>query len=41
MTLNAAAADLRKAGSVTLTKAADITASAMLRGARGNSGVIL
>ena len=35
MTLNAAAADLRKAGSVTLTKAADITASAMLRGARG------
>ena len=33
MTLNAAAADLRKAGSVTLTKAADITASAMLRGA--------
>lgn len=41
MTLNAAAADLRKAGTVTLTKAADITASAMLRGARGNSGVIL
>lgn len=41
MTLNAAAADLCKAGSVTLTKAADITASAMLRGARGNSGVIL
>ena len=41
MTLNAAAADLRKAGSVTLTKAADITASAMLRGAHGNSGVIL
>ena len=32
MTLNAAAADLRKAGSVTLTKAADITASAMLIG---------
>ena len=28
MTLNAAAADLRKAGSVTLTKAADITAAA-------------
>lgn len=41
MTLNAAAADLRKAGEVTLTKAADLTASAMLRGARGNSGVIL
>ena len=41
MTLNAAAADLRKADEPTLTKAADITASAMLRGARGNSGVIL
>ncbi len=41
MTLGAAAADLRKADNVTLTKAADITASAMLRGARGNSGVIL
>ena len=41
MTLNAAAADLRKADEPNLTKAADITASAMLRGARGNSGVIL
>jgi len=41
MTLNAAANDLRKADEPTLTKAADITASAMLRGARGNSGVIL
>lgn len=41
MTLGAAATDLRKADGVTLTKAADITASAMLRGARGNSGVIL
>ncbi|MGN0978902.1 MAG: DAK2 domain-containing protein [Candidatus Avoscillospira sp.] len=41
MTLGAAAADLRKAADPTLTKAADITASAMLRGARGNSGVIL
>ena len=41
MTLGAAAADLRKADGVTLTKAADMTASAMLRGARGNSGVIL
>ncbi len=41
MTLNTAAQDLRKAGDVTLTKAADIAASAMLRGARGNSGVIL
>ena len=41
MTLNAAVADLRKADEPTLSKAADITASAMLRGARGNSGVIL
>ena len=41
MTLNAAADDLRKAGELTLTKAADKVASAMLRGARGNSGVIL
>ncbi len=41
MTLNAAAQDLKKAGDLTLTKAADLAASAMLRGARGNSGVIL
>ncbi len=41
MTLNAAAADLRKADEPTLGKAAGITASALLRGARGNSGVIL
>jgi len=41
MTLNAAAQDLKKAENPTLTKAADIAASAMLRGARGNSGVIL
>ena len=41
MTLNTAAADLRKADTLTLTKAADMAASAMLRGARGNSGVIL
>lgn len=41
MTLNAAAADLRKLGDVPLTKVADTAASAMLRGARGNSGVIL
>ncbi len=41
MTINTAADDLRKAGSLTLTKAADKAASAMLRGARGNSGVIL
>ena len=41
MTLNSAAQDLKKADAPTLTKAADIAASAMLRGARGNSGVIL
>ena len=41
MTLNAAADELRKAGELNLTKAADKVASAMLRGARGNSGVIL
>ena len=42
MTINAAAADLRKAGEdITLEKAAATAASAMLRGARGNSGVIL
>ncbi len=41
MTLNAAAADLRKADEPTLGKAAGITASSLLRGARGNSGVIL
>ena len=41
MTINAAAGDLRKAEDPALEKAAAITASAMLRGARGNSGVIL
>ncbi len=41
MTINAAAADLRKAEEPTLEKAASVAASAMLRGARGNSGVIL
>ncbi len=41
MTLAGAAVDLRKTDDPTLTKAADIAASAMLRGARGNSGVIL
>ena len=41
MTLNNAVADLKRAEDPTLTKAADITASALLRGARGNSGVIL
>ena len=41
MTLFAASTELRKADGITLTKAADKTASALLRGARGNSGVIL
>lgn len=41
MTLAAAAQDLKKRSPESLTKAADITASALLRGARGNSGVIL
>ena len=41
MTLNNAVADLKRAEDPTLTKAADLTASALLRGARGNSGVIL
>ncbi len=41
MTMNAAANDLRKLSGATVTKVADTAASAMLRGARGNSGVIL
>ena len=41
MTINAAASDLRKAEEPNLEKTAKIAASAMLRGARGNSGVIL
>ena len=41
MTINAAASDLRKADDPSLEQAAKIAASAMLRGARGNSGVIL
>ena len=41
MTINAAAADLRKTDEPSLEKASQVTASAMLRGARGNSGVIL
>ena len=40
-TINAAASDLRKAEDPDLGTAAKIAASAMLRGARGNSGVIL
>ena len=41
MTINAAATDLRKTEDPSLEKAASVAASAMLRGARGNSGVIL
>jgi len=41
MTINAAANDLRKIEDPSLEKASAATASAMLRGARGNSGVIL
>ena len=41
MTINAAAGDLRKLEDPELGKAAKAAASAMLRGARGNSGVIL
>lgn len=41
MTMNNAVVDLKRAEDPSLTKAADITASALLRGARGNSGVIL
>ncbi len=41
MTINAAAADLRKTEDPNLEKASKTAASAMLRGARGNSGVIL
>ncbi len=41
MTIHAAAVDLRKTEDPDLYKAAKTAASAMLRGARGNSGVIL
>ena len=41
MTINAAAIDLRKVEDPNLEKASATAASAMLRGARGNSGVIL
>ena len=41
MTINAAASDLRKTEDPNLSQAAKVAASAMLRGARGNSGVIL
>ena len=41
MTIATAVAELRKGEPATLDKAASTTASALLRGARGNSGVIL
>ena len=41
MTIGSAVTDLKKAEDPDLGKAASIAASAMLRGARGNSGVIL
>ena len=41
MTIHAAAADLRAAEDPGLNAASKVAASAMLRGARGNSGVIL
>ena len=41
MTIAAAVTELKKAEPATVDKAAAITASALLRGARGNSGVIL
>ena len=41
MTINASAAELRKLEDPTVEKASATAASAMLRGARGNSGVIL
>lgn len=41
LTIGSAAAELRKQEPATVGKATDITASALLRGARGNSGVIL
>ena len=41
MTIGTAVTELRKSEPATVEKAASITASALLRGARGNSGVIL
>lgn len=41
MTIATAVAELHKASPSTLDQAASVTASALLRGARGNSGVIL
>ncbi len=41
LTLNAGVTALERGGNVTVTACADTAASALLRGARGNSGVIL
>lgn len=41
MTIGTAVAELRKTTPATVDQAASVTASALLRGARGNSGVIL
>ena len=41
LTIGTAAAELRKGGASSVGQAASITAGALLRGARGNSGVIL
>lgn len=41
MTMGAAMEEMKRLNEPTLAKAADATASALLRGARGNSGVIL
>ena len=41
MTIGTAVTELKKAAPDTVDKAASVTASALLRGARGNSGVIL
>ena len=41
MTINTAAAELRKNAPAAVGEAASVAASALLRGARGNSGVIL
>ena len=41
LTINAGVAELKKSSAGTIGKVAEITANALLRGARGNSGVIL
>lgn len=41
MTIGTAVTELRKSEPATVEQAASVTASALLRGARGNSGVIL